>query len=157
MVMKALGFENLSDKAPAPSTYYLFKQAVYNYRIEQGRDLVYEAFKALTKDQAEYFDVGGQKIRMDSKLIGSNIVRCSRLQLIISCIQSFWKSLSDEAQSKLGEERRKTLDELCIKKPNQIVYPLSETEKSPKYGQLGSDIPCSLQNKVIDAWCLSVP
>ncbi len=28
MVMKALGFENLTDKAPAPSTYYLFKHAV---------------------------------------------------------------------------------------------------------------------------------
>jgi hypothetical protein len=137
MVMKALGFENLNDKAPAPSTYYLFKQAVYSYRVEQNRDLIYEAFKSLTKEQAEFFDVDGQKIRMDSKLIGSNIVRCSRLQLIISCTQTFWKSLSDELQGKLDKDRRVILDELCEKKPNQIVYPMSETEKSQKLIDLG--------------------
>lgn len=137
MVMKALGFENLSDKAPAPSTYYLFRQAVYNYRIEQGRDLIYEAFKSLTEDQARYFDVDGQKIRMDSKLIGSNIVRCSRLQLIVSCLQEFWKSLSDDRQSKLDKERRGILDTLCAKKPHQIVYPLSEEEKSQQLIDLG--------------------
>ena len=52
MVMKALGFENLSDKAPVPSTYYLFKQMVYRYHVEQGRDLIHETFKTLTKEQA---------------------------------------------------------------------------------------------------------
>ena len=138
MVMKALGFENLNDKAPVSSTYYLFKQAVYNYRVEQGRDLILEAFKALTKDQAEFFDVDGQKVRMDSKLIGSNIVRCSRLQLIISCLQAFWKSLSEDLQTKLDDDRRVVIDELCTKKSNQIVYPLSEAEKSQKLIDLGA-------------------
>jgi transposase-like protein DUF772/DDE family transposase len=137
MVMKALGFENLNDKAPAPSTYYLFKQALYNFRVEQGRDLITEAFKTLTRDQAEFFDVDGKRIRMDSKLIGSNIVRCSRLQLIISCTQTFWKSLSDDQQARLDEGRREMLDVLCAKKPNQIVYPLSEAEKSQKLIDLG--------------------
>jgi hypothetical protein len=137
LVRRALGFENLSDTAPVPSTYYNFKQAVYQYHIEHGRDLIEETFKALTKSQAEFFDVDGKKIRMDSKLIGSNIVRCSRLQLIISCLQEFWKSLSDELQIRLDDDRRKALDELCKKKPNQIVYPLSEDEKSKKLIELG--------------------
>lgn len=137
LVMKALGFENLNDTAPVLSTYYLFKQSVYRYHIEQGRDLIEEAFRALTKSQAEFFDVDGQKIRMDSKLIGSNIVRCSRLQLIISCLQSFWKSLPDDPRSRLDNERRETLDELCKKKSNQIVYPLSEEEKAKKLIELG--------------------
>jgi transposase-like protein DUF772 len=137
LVMKALGFENLNDTAPVLSTYYLFKQSVYRYHIEHGRDLIEEAFRALTKSQAEFFDVDGQKIRMDSKLIGSNIVRCSRLQLIISCLQSFWKSLSDDLQGQLDDDRHKILDELCKKKPNQIVYPLSEEEKAQKLIELG--------------------
>jgi hypothetical protein len=42
---------------------------------------------------------------MDSKLIGSNVVRCSRLGLIVSCIQAFWKSLSDCLRFKLNEEQ----------------------------------------------------
>ena len=35
-VMKALGFVNLSDRAPAPSTYYALKQAVYQYHIDES-------------------------------------------------------------------------------------------------------------------------
>ncbi len=127
----------MNDTPPVASTYYSFKQAVYRYHIEQGRDLVEETFKALTKSQAEFFDVDGKKIRMDSKLIGSNIVRCSRLQLAISCLQAFSKSLSEELQGRLDDDRRKVLDELCKKKPNQIVYPLSEEEKSQGLIDLG--------------------
>ncbi len=137
LVMKALGFENLGDTTPVLSTYYLFKQSVYRYHIEHGRDLIEEAFRALTKSQAEFFDVDGKKIRMDSKLIGSNIVRCSRLQLIISCLQSFWESLSNDLQDRLEDDRHKRLNELCKKKPNQIVYPLSEEEKARKLIELG--------------------
>lgn len=136
-VMKALGFENLSDTAPALSTYYLFKQSIYQYQIETGQDLIEEAFKALTKSQAEFFDVNGEKIRMDSKLIGSNIVRCSRLQLIISCLQAFYQSLDAALKGRLDVARRQTLEELSAKKPNQIVYPMSETEKSKKLIELG--------------------
>lgn len=137
LVMKALGFENLNDAVPAPSTYYLFKQLVYQYRVEQGYDLIEKAFRSLTKSQAEFFDVNGKKIRMDSKLIGSNIVRCSRLQLIISCLQEFWKSLGDDLRDRLDDNRRQSLDELSKKKPNQIVYPMSEEEKSQKLIELG--------------------
>lgn len=137
LVRRALGFENLGDTPPVPSTYYNFKQAVYQYHIEHGQDLIEETFKALTKSQAECFDVDGKKIRMDSKLIGSNIVRCSRLQLIISCLQSFWKSLSDALQDRLDDDRRKALNDLCRKKPNQIVFALSEEEKSKKLIELG--------------------
>ncbi len=137
LVRRALGFENLSDAPPVPSTYYAFKQTVYRYHIEQGRDLIEETFKSLTKSQAEFFDVDGKKIRMDSKLIGSNIVRCSRLQLIISCLQMFWKSLSSELQSRLDDDQREILDELCKKEPNQIVFPMSEEAKNQKLIELG--------------------
>jgi len=102
LVMKALGFVKLSDKAPVASTYYLFKQLVYQYQVEHGRDLVKEAFQQLTDAQSSIFDVTGDKVRMDSKLIGSNIAKCSRLQLVISCLQVFWKSLSEAQQKQLG-------------------------------------------------------
>ncbi len=150
LVMKALGFENLNDKAPVPSTYYLFKHEVYKYSVEHGRDLILEAFQSLTKDQAEFFEVNGEKVHMDSKLIGSNVVRCSRLRLIISCIQEFWKSLSDDLRFKLDEDCRMVLDELCQKKSNQIVYPMSEEEKSQKLIELG-DVLLHLQRHYDDS------
>jgi hypothetical protein len=138
LVMKALGFENLSDKTPVPSTYYLFKQALYHYQVEHGRDLIQEAFKSLTKTQAEIFDVNGDRDRMGSRLIGSNLVCCSRLQLILSCLQAFWKSLSQAAQNRLDEGSRQQLDDLCQKQPHHIVYSLSEAEKTQKLVTLGN-------------------
>lgn len=150
LVMKSLGFENLGDTPPALSTYYLFKQSVYQFHIEQGRDLIEEAFQSLTQSQAEFFEVDGQKVRMDSKLIGSNIVRCSRLQLIISCLQAFWKSLKSDLKAQLNDDKQQTLNDLCNNKPNQIVYPLSEEEKSQMLLDLGV-LLLELQTKFDDS------
>ena len=138
LVMKALGFENISDKVPVPSTYYLFKQSLYYYWLQHGRDLMLEVFQSVTKSQVELFGVNGQKIRMDSKLIGSNIVCCTRLRLIISCIQAFWNSLPDPLKERCENHQRTLLDELCQKQPHQVIYPLSEAEKSQKLIDLGS-------------------
>jgi len=138
MIMKALGLENLNDKVPAQSTYYLFKNLLYQHQISQGVDLIGETFKQLTREKANIFGTFGDRIRMDSKLIGSNIANCSRLQLVISCLQVFWKSLSDQQRKKLSQSRQDYLDELCKKKPNQIVYPLNESEKSDMILKLGS-------------------
>ena len=80
LVMRALGLVNLTDEVPVESTYYLFKQALYAYQLKTGRDLVGETFLSLTKTQAKALGVLGQQIRMDSKLIGSNIALCCRLQ-----------------------------------------------------------------------------
>lgn len=138
MIMKALGLENLNDKVPAQSTYYQFKNLLYHHQITQGQDLIGETFKQLTKEKADVFGTFGDQIRMDSKLIGSNIANCSRLQLVISCLQTFWKSLSDQQQKKLSQSQQDYLDKLCQKKPNQVVYPLSESEKSQMILKLGS-------------------
>jgi len=136
-VMKALGFVNLSDRAPAPSTYYALKQAVYQYHTDEGRDLIEETFKKLTKSQLEVFDINGTKIRMDSKLIGSNIVRCSRLQLVISCLREFWKSLSITDKDRLDDADRAVLKALNEKKPHKIIFSLSEESKAQKLSELG--------------------
>lgn len=137
IVMKALGLANLNDKAPAQSTYYLFKNLLYQDQVTHGRNLIGETFNQLTKVKADTFGVFGDKVRMDAKLIGSNIANCSRLQLILACLQTFWKSLNKEQQQRLDQKARLQLDELCQKKPNQIVYPLSDSEKADKILQTG--------------------
>ena len=80
LVMRALGLMNLSDEVPVASTYYLFKQSLYAYGLQRGRNLIGETFSSLTKTQAKVFGVTGQQVRMDSKLIGANIATCCRLQ-----------------------------------------------------------------------------
>jgi len=79
LTMRALGMMNLNDEVPTESTYYLFKHALYDYQQQTGQDLVYETFTRLTQGQAQHFGVVGDRIRMDSKLIGSNIVSDRKL------------------------------------------------------------------------------
>jgi len=137
LVMNALGLTNMSDTIPVPSTYYLFKQHLYNYQVKEGVDLIGEMFKTLTKNQVKMYGVNGERIRMDSKLIGSNIVKCSRLQLIIKCIQSFYSDLEKTDTALLLSSDRDFLEQLKSKKSHQIVYSLTNEQKQEYLEKLG--------------------
>ncbi len=129
LVRRALGLLNLTDEVPVESTYYLFKQRLYRYQVETGVNLLQEVFQELTGDQAKRLGVVGEKLRMDSTLLDSNLATCTRLQLIIGCLQEFYKSLTDEQKARLSEADRELLDGLCAKRPSQINYGLDETTK----------------------------
>jgi len=137
LVMNALGLSNLDDEVPTESTYYLFRQKLYLHQIQTGEDLHGECFKQLTKNQAELFGVNGQKIRMDSKLSGSNIATCSRLQLVINCIQVFYKNLNEDSRVKIPECHQELLQIILQKSAGQIVFRLSLEEKSEYLEKLG--------------------
>jgi len=139
LVRRALGLLNLTDEVPVESTYYLFKQRLYRDQLETGDNLLQEVFQALTRDQAKRLGVVGEKLRMDSTLLGSNLAACTRLQLIIGCLQVFWKSLTREQKAGLSEADRTRLDHLCAKRPSQLIYRLEETTKQAwleEFGQL---------------------
>jgi hypothetical protein len=137
LVRRALGFLNLTDEAPVESTYYLFKQRLYAHQLETGVNLLHEVFQELTGDQAKRLGVVGEKLRMDSTLLDSNLATCTRLQLIIACLQVFWKSLSDEQKSWLDEADRALLDGLCAKRASQLIYGMEETTKKARLEEFG--------------------
>ena len=129
LVRRALGLLNLTDEVPVESTYYLSKQRLYGCQVETGINLLHEVFQELIRDQAKRLGVVGEKLRMDSTLLDSNLATCTRLQLIIGCLQEFWKSLTDEQKVRLTEADRELLDRLCAKRASQIIYGLDETTK----------------------------
>nr|WP_245232303.1 transposase [Thiorhodococcus minor] len=88
LVRRALGLVNLTDAVTVESTYYLFKQRLYSHQLETGSNLLEELFQALTGDQAKRLGVMGDRLRMDSTLLGSNLAACTHLQLIIGCLQA---------------------------------------------------------------------
>ncbi|MBF0240467.1 MAG: transposase [SAR324 cluster bacterium] len=137
LVMKALGVSSLNESIPSESTYYQFKQLLYRYQVKVGVDLIVQCFQELTEAQAKLFGVSLDQIRMDSKLIGSNIADCCRLRLIVSCVLVFWNSLSKSAQARLNQEKRKFLEQLIKKEPQQLVYRLSSEEKKQLLADLG--------------------
>jgi hypothetical protein len=68
----AIGIEDMEEEPPVESTYYLFKQKIVEYERETGKNLMDRAFKQVTKEQCKMYNVRGEMVRMDSKLIGSN-------------------------------------------------------------------------------------
>jgi hypothetical protein len=137
LVRRALGLENLTDALPAESTYYLFKQRLYRHQVETGVNLLNEVFQELTRDQVKRLGVVGERLRMDSTLLDSNLATCTRLQLIIGCLQVFWKSLDEEQKALSSEADRARLDQLCAKRPSQHIYGLEETHKAVWLDELG--------------------
>jgi hypothetical protein len=94
--------------------------------LESGVNLLQDVFQELTRDQAKRLGVVGEKLRMDSTLLDSNLATCTRLQVIIGWLQEFWKSLSEEEKARLEEADRALLDRLCAKRASQIIYGLQE-------------------------------
>ena len=66
---------------------------------------------------------------MDSTLLDSNLATCTRLQLIISCLQIFWKSLSADEKARLSMEDQEFLTQLYAKRPSQHIYALDTATK----------------------------
>ena len=99
--------------------------------------LLEEVFPALTGDQAKRLGVVGDRLRMDSTLLGSNLAACTRLLLIIGCLQVFWKSLSAEQKASVSEADRTRLDQLCAKRPSQHLYRLEEAAKQAWLEEFG--------------------
>ena len=138
IVMRALGLQNLTDEPPVASTYYDFKSKLRTYYKETGIDLLEQTFNKLTHDQVVRYEVSGRRIRMDSKLIASNIAKCTRLQLVIKTVQQFYKELKNKKQLDwLNEADDKLLKKLCSKAADGHTYPLKNVEKKEMLESLG--------------------
>ena len=101
LVSIALGMLNYTDEAPSPATYYNFKLRLLEHEMKTGQDLLEEMFKNLTQSQVIRFKVSGSHIRMDSKLVNSNIAKMTRLQLLLAVLTKFYRSLSEADQARI--------------------------------------------------------
>ena len=89
LTRSALGLFNSDDEVPTESTYYLFRQKIGEYTEYNGKNLLEEAFEGITKNQCHEYQVSGKRIRMDSKLLGSNIAWYSRYGIVHETIRKY--------------------------------------------------------------------
>ncbi|MFH1050603.1 MAG: transposase [bacterium] len=122
LVRGAIGLVNIDDKVLAESTYYLFRKRVHEYCKKNGVDLIEKTFQAITKAQAIEFNVSGKSIRMDSKLIGSNVAWCSRYELIHETISHFCHNANQKLMNLLSEKEREQIGLICKEKGEKVVY-----------------------------------
>ena len=118
LTRKALGLEHLDDAAPSIDTWYLFRRRICEYQEKTGIDLMQQVFEQVTGKQVQMLNISGKCVRMDSKLIGSNIARQSRYELIHTTLVKFLKAnildslpkeLHEQADAYLREDGSKTV------------------------------------------------
>jgi len=138
LVSYALGLTNLSDSVPCPATYYNFKLALLEYEQEKGVTLLEKCFQSLTKDQILRYEVSGASVRMDSKLIHSNVAKNTRLQLCLAVLVKFYKSLEEQSISLLKPSDKTLLEEISNKSVEQYTYRLNKQSASERLETCGA-------------------
>jgi len=137
LTRSALGIFNINDEVPVESTYYLFRKRIYAYHRLHNIDLLKKTFTQITKGQIKEFNVNGRNIRMDSKLIGSNIAYFSRYEIIHHTLILFYKTLDESMLFLLPAAERKQLKELSEEEPLKTVYHTTREEIKSRMQSIG--------------------
>lgn len=136
LTRSAIGLLNADDSLPTGSTYYLFRKRIVDYAKTSGINLFEEVFQQVTKNQCAEFEVSGKAIRMDSKLLGSNIAWLSRYELIHETFRLFYGEVKQTG--KLDKATAKELEELLTLEGNKVTYRCSNSEIKTRLQQLGA-------------------
>lgn len=131
----AIGLLNINESLPTESTYYLFRSKVAAYEKETGINLISEVFNQVTQGQIEEFEVSGQRIRMDSKLLGSNITWLSRYELIHETLSLHYKKMT--SLKGLDRKASKQLKEMLEIEANKVTYTQSSKEIRQRMFNMG--------------------
>lgn len=135
LTRSAIGLINADDSLPTESTYYLFRKRVVDYAKTDGVNLFDEVFQQVTKSQCAEFEVSGKAIRMDSKLLGSNIAWLSRYELIHETFRLFYEEVKQTG--KLDKATAAELESLLTLEGKKITYTCSNGEIKVRLQQLG--------------------
>lgn len=141
LVMRALGLQNIDDDIPSESTYYEFKKLLGSYHEAHDHDLLKDTFHSITKQQVISHGVSGEKIRLDSKLINSNIAKSNRLHMIVEAVRIYIREMNlDNLQDVLDVDSYELLKNLQQKSASNITYPLNPLEKKEMLVKMGGII-----------------
>ena len=116
---RASGMVTLNEQCPSIDSYYMLRRRMAKYEEETGIDLFDKCFKGITRKQALEYRISGKSVRMDSKLISSNIAWYTRYEIIHETLcKSVEKCeieriedqlLREQALDFLGEDAQKTV------------------------------------------------
>jgi hypothetical protein len=134
----ALGLYNLKDSLPTESTYYAFRKKIVEHEQSTAENLFSTVFSQITKEQCINFNVSGRSVRMDSKLLGSNIAWMSRYELIHKTLDIYYKEIQDQVGINL--ELKNKLEELLKAEGKKIVFTQSSSQVKDLIKELGINV-----------------
>lgn len=137
LVRKALGLVSLSEATPSLDTYYLLRRRICEYENEHGINLMEKCFEQLTRNQLFTFKISTKSVRMDSKLIGSNIAWYSRFELIHNTLRKFISDLGESGLLRLNPKIRNRVVAFLQEDAKKMVYLLNAQTLEQRIGELG--------------------
>ncbi len=137
LVRKALGLTNMHDPVPVESTYYLLRKRMYEHNRSLDQDLMEQTFRSITSEQMHSFEINGRRLRMDSKLFGSNVAWYSRYELIHRTLRAFCKELDQAELSGFTVKQREQLAGFTQEQPNKVVYNEAKAQLTDRLQQMG--------------------
>jgi hypothetical protein len=97
-VRYALGYRQLGEGDFDLRTLYYFRERLSRQMQETGINLLDQAFEQVTDKQILAFRIKTGKQRMDSTMVGSNIRRMGRVQLLVEVLQRVQRMLNESDQ-----------------------------------------------------------
>lgn len=138
LVRGALGLMNIEDSAPVASTYYLFRRNLVEYNKEHQVDLYKNCQAQITRSQILEFNVSGKQVRMDSKLIGSNIAYYTRYELIHETLRLFILEREEFIYKKsMTKDEFSLIKSIVGETGNKVVYRSTKLEIDARFIALG--------------------
>jgi hypothetical protein len=138
LVRSALGLMTLEDSVPVASTYYLFRRNLVEYAKEHQEDLFKKCQAQITKSQILEFNVSGKQVRMDSKLIGSNIAWYTRYELIHETLRLFITEREEFIYKKsMSKDEFSLIKNIQGETGNKVVYRSTKAEIDARFVALG--------------------
>ena len=102
-VRYALGYDEFGKGYFDLRTLYYFRERLSRYMQEKGVNLLDRAFEQVTDEQIAAFQIKTGIQRMDSTMVGSNIQKVGRLQLLVEVLQRVQRMLRKKDQRHYAE------------------------------------------------------
>ena len=140
LVRSALGLVNFDEPIPAESTYYLLRKRIVDRELADLGNLMEEVFASITKSQIMEFQINGNKIRLDSTLVGSNIAWYGRYTLIHETLRLAYTSAKSQIESFLTTSEIEVLRQLSIESGDNVSYHNNKSSLESRLIDLGTII-----------------
>ena len=138
LTRRALGLFNMDDSIPAASTYYLLRKRIVEWEKASNENLMEKVFSQVTRSQIIEFKINGKNVRMDSKLLGSNIAWYSRYELIHETLRKAYPDIKGEiANLSLNALDINLLESVLGESGDKVSYRSNKAEIESKIAELG--------------------
>ena len=97
----ALHTTSFTEQPFSDRTASRFRERLYHYELETGRDLLKEEMVDLAEKMVEFMGINPTIKRMDSVMIASSCKKMSRLEIVYTCVSNLIKRIQREGREEI--------------------------------------------------------